>query len=82
MTVPSFATAAAVVASSDLVTTIPASLQTTQGAKWGLHAVAGPIPAHAVEMALCWHERTHADPAAAAFRALVRRTVETMTRGR
>jgi len=26
-------------------------------------------------MALCWHERTHADPAAAAFRAVVRAAV-------
>ena len=79
MTVPSFASAATVVASSDLVTTVPASLQTAQGARWGLSALAGPIPAHAVAMALCWHERTHADAAAAAFRALVRRAVETTT---
>jgi len=30
------------------------------------------VPSHAVTMALCWHERTHTDPAMSAFRALVR----------
>ncbi len=79
MTVPSFAAAATVVASSDLVTTVPASLHAVQGAKWGLRAVTGPLPMHTIEMALCWHERTHADPAVVAFRALVRRAVATTT---
>ncbi len=79
MTVPSFAAAAAIVASSDLVTSVPASLQAAHGARWGLRAVTGPVPAHAIEMALSWHERTHADPAAAALRALVRGAVETTT---
>jgi hypothetical protein len=35
-----------------------------------------PLPAHTVRIALCWHERTHADPAAIAFRRLVRRAVQ------
>ena len=79
MTVPSFTTAAAVVASSDLVTTLPRSLHAMHGAKWGLGAVTGPVPVQVIELALCWHERTHADPAAAAFRALVRGAVQATT---
>lgn len=75
MTVPTFTAAAAVVAASDLVTTLPASLLAVHGRQFGLRALVAPVSTPAVEMALCWHERTHADPAAAAFRALVRRAV-------
>ncbi|MFT3765187.1 MAG: LysR substrate-binding domain-containing protein [Minicystis sp.] len=75
MTVPSFAAAAAVVAASDLVTTMPASLLAVQGTQLGLRAVVAKVPVCTIEMALCWHERTHADPAAKAFRALVRGAV-------
>jgi DNA-binding transcriptional LysR family regulator len=72
MTVPSFAAAAAVVASTELVATLPQSLFNAQGGRLGLTAVAGAVPRHSVAMALCWHERTHADPAMAAFRELIR----------
>jgi DNA-binding transcriptional LysR family regulator len=72
ITVPSFAAAAAVVASTDLVATLPQSLFSAQGSRLGLMAVAGAVPRHTVAIALCWHERTHADPAMAAFRALLR----------
>lgn len=72
MTVPSFAAAAAVAASTDLVATLPQSLFSVQGSRLGLIAVEGAVPRHTVAMALCWHERTHSDPALAAFRALVR----------
>ena len=75
MTVPSFTAAAAVVAASDLVATLPASLLAVRGRQLGLRALVAAVPTPAVEMALCWHERTHADPAAVAFRALVRRAV-------
>jgi DNA-binding transcriptional LysR family regulator len=71
LSVPSFAAAAAVAGRTDLVTTLPQSLFATLGRGLGLAAFKGPIPAHAVSMALCWHERTHSDPAAIAFRALV-----------
>jgi DNA-binding transcriptional LysR family regulator len=69
LTVPSFTAAAAVVAATDLVATIPESLLATHAS---LRAVTAPVPVHSVEIALCWHDRTHADPAANAFRALVR----------
>lgn len=69
LTVPSFTAAAAVVAATDLVTTIPESLLTAHP---DLRAVNAPVPARVVEIALCWHDRTHTDPAAIGFRALVR----------
>ncbi|NNC02203.1 LysR family transcriptional regulator [Corallococcus exiguus] len=75
MTVPSFLTAAAIVAATDLVVTLPASLVAAQGARLGVRCVNAPVPAHTVKMALCWHDRTHADPAARYFRELVRLAV-------
>jgi DNA-binding transcriptional LysR family regulator len=80
LTVPTFAAAAAVAATTDLVTTLPASLLTTQGPRLGLRAVQGKVPVHSVTMSLCWHERSQADPATSAFRALVRRAVLTVSR--
>lgn len=73
--VPTFAAAAAVAAATDLVATLPASLFGAYGGSLGLRAVEGPIPVHAVTMALCWHERTHRDPAMSGFRELVRAAV-------
>ncbi|RKH91238.1 LysR family transcriptional regulator [Corallococcus sp. AB045] len=75
MTVPSFLTAAAMVAATDLVATLPESLVAAQGARLGVRGVNAPVPAHTVKMALCWHDRTHADPAVRYFRALVRSAV-------
>ena len=69
LTVPSFTAAVAVVAATDLVATIPASLL---AAHPDLREVNAPVPVRVVHIALCWHDRTHADPAAVAFRALVR----------
>jgi DNA-binding transcriptional LysR family regulator len=75
MTVPSFTAAAEIVAASDLVTMLPASLLTVKRPALGLRALNTPLPPHATKIAMCWHERTHADPAARAFRALVRGAV-------
>jgi DNA-binding transcriptional LysR family regulator len=75
ITVPTFAAAAAVAATTDLVATLPASLFEGHGTQLGLRAVQGPVPVHTVAMALCWHERTHTDPALSAFRGLVRRAI-------
>lgn len=77
VTVPTFAAAAAVAAGTDLVATLPASFVAAQGASLGLRAVTGKVPAHAVAIAMSWHERTHGDPAMIAFRALVRGAVAT-----
>jgi DNA-binding transcriptional LysR family regulator len=75
LTVPSFAAAAAVAAETNLVATLPASLLEAQARPLGLVAVKGAVPAHAVAMALCWHARTHGDPAASEFRETVRRAL-------
>jgi DNA-binding transcriptional LysR family regulator len=75
ITVPTFAAAAAIAVATDLVATLPRSLFEAQGRTLGLVAIRGPVPEHRVSMALCWHERTHADPAATAFRALVRQAL-------
>ncbi|MCU1280166.1 MAG: Transcriptional regulator, LysR family [bacterium] len=75
MTVPSFSAAAEVVAASDLVTMLPSSLLTAKGPSLGLRPLVTPLPPHATRFAMSWHERTHADPAARAFRTLVRRIV-------
>nr|WP_242544709.1 LysR family transcriptional regulator [Corallococcus sp. NCSPR001] len=75
MTVPSFLTAAAIVSATDLVATLPESLVAAQGARLGVRGVNAPVPAHIVKLALCWHDRTHADPAARYLRELVRRAV-------
>jgi DNA-binding transcriptional LysR family regulator len=72
LTVTTFAAAAAVAARSDLVATLPASLLAAQGKALGLLAVRGPVPKQHVALSLCWHDRTHLDPASSAFRDLVR----------
>ncbi|MCY1060074.1 LysR family transcriptional regulator [Nannocystis sp. SCPEA4] len=76
MTVPSYTTAAEIVAASELVTMLPLSFLRARGEGLGLREVNAPLPAHATRIAMCWHERTHADPAARAFRALVRGVVK------
>jgi DNA-binding transcriptional LysR family regulator len=75
MSVPSFTAAAVIVAGSDLVTALPGSLLAVLGSPLGLRTLTIPVPLPAVAMALCWHERTHRDPALRAFRDLVRRAL-------
>jgi DNA-binding transcriptional LysR family regulator len=75
MTVPSFSAAAEVVAASDLVTMLPSSLLAAKGASLGLRSLVTSLPPHTTKFAMNWHDRTHADPAARAFRTLVRRIV-------
>lgn len=70
--VPSFIAAATIAAGSELVATIPASVLATHGRRLGLAALRSPLPDASVPIALCWHERTHDDPAARALRELVR----------
>jgi DNA-binding transcriptional LysR family regulator len=80
MTVPSFMCAAAVVATTDFVATIPEPLYDALKPALRLRTLQAPIAPLSVPMKLCWHERTHADPAAIAFRALVRRAVVPATK--
>ena len=75
MTVASFSVAAEVVASSDLVTMLPTSLFVAKGRELGLRKMKVSLPTRAIPIAMCWHDRTHADPAAQAFRAIVKDVV-------
>jgi len=75
VTVPSFITAAAIIAKTDFVATIPESLMEFLGERFGLHVIAGPVPKIVTPIKLVWHERTDNDPAMRAFRELVTRAV-------
>ena len=77
MTVPSFSAAAEVVAATDLVTMLPSSLLAAKQKSLGLRTLVTPLPPHTTKYAMSWHERTDADPAARAFRLLVRSVVTT-----
>jgi len=70
VTVPSYAAAAAIVRTSDLVTMLPASLVTRD-----LRILPLPFSPYATKLAMSWHDRTHVDPAARAFRAVVREAI-------
>jgi DNA-binding transcriptional LysR family regulator len=69
--VPSFIAAAAVVAQTDLVATLPGNLIEVLGERLGLRVISAPAPKITTEIMLAWHERTHDDPPMRAFRDLV-----------
>ena len=71
--VPTFTAAAAVVAGTDLVASLPASLVDVLGPRLALRRVATPLAPVTTTINLLWHERTHQDPALRAFRDLVAR---------
>ncbi|MFP2961716.1 LysR family transcriptional regulator [Myxococcus sp. 1LA] len=73
LVVPTFSAAAAVVAESNLVATLPASLVARLGPRLGIQTLQSPVPPLTITLNLWWHDRTHADPAMVAFRDLIRR---------
>ncbi|MDF3066474.1 MAG: Transcriptional regulator, LysR family [Polyangiaceae bacterium] len=75
LSVPSFSAAAEVVAQTDLVSMLPAPIFAAKAEALGLRALVTPLPAHRTRFSLSWHQRTHTDPAARAFRELVRSAV-------
>ena len=75
VTVPSFIAAAAVVAKTDFVATIPSSMVEFLGDRFLLHVITGPVPKIVTQIKLVWHERTDDDPAMRAFRGAVTRAV-------
>jgi DNA-binding transcriptional LysR family regulator len=75
VTVPSFTAAAEIVARGDLVTVLPSSFLAAKRESLRLVELSTPLPAHRTPIAMCWHERTHDDAAARAFRAMVREVV-------
>jgi DNA-binding transcriptional LysR family regulator len=72
ITVPTFAAAAAVVAATDLVATVPLSFAKLYGSRLGFEIVRGAAPVYRVQLVLSWHDRTHSDPASIAFRAAIK----------
>jgi len=75
ITVPTFSAAAAVVAATDLVATVPSSFYGALGQVMRLSTLPLPIPQLTIPTNMCWHARTHADATAAGFREIVRRAV-------
>jgi DNA-binding transcriptional LysR family regulator len=71
MTVPSFVAAAAVVAATDFVATLPATVVDVFEKQFHLIVVNAPAPVSKTALNLIWHERTNADSAARAFRSLI-----------
>ncbi len=69
--VPTFAAAAAVVAGTDLVASLPDSLLGVLAPRLGLRRVATPLAPIGTNINMLWHERTHQDPALRAFRELI-----------
>ena len=80
--VPSFIAAAAVVAQTDFVATLPASLVEVLGERLGLREIMAPAPRITIEIKLVWHERTLDDPAMRAFREVVARALGQAKGGR
>lgn len=74
ITVPTFTAAAAVVAATELVATVPLSFAELYGARFGFETIAA-TPIYRVQLVLSWHDRTHADPASLAFRTVIKRAI-------
>jgi len=73
LVVPSFIAAAAVVAHTDFVATLPTSLVDDLGERLGLRVITAPVPRITAEIKLVWHERTAMDLAMRSFREVVAR---------
>jgi DNA-binding transcriptional LysR family regulator len=73
--VPTYTAAAAVIAGTDLVASMPSSLLDVLGPRLGLRRVATPLAPIVTAISLLWHERTDRDPAQRAFRELLAATV-------
>ena len=77
LVVPSFLAAAAIVAETDFVGTLPESLVLRFGPTFGIHELTPSAPRVSVAVTLAWHERTEHDAAMRAFRELVANSVRT-----
>ena len=74
LVVPSFSAAAAVVATTDFVATLPESFVERYGESFGVRKLSAG-PRLAVALKLAWHERTEHDPSMRAFRDVVKTAV-------
>jgi DNA-binding transcriptional LysR family regulator len=80
LVVPSFLAAAAIVADTDFVATLPESLVRRFGQTFGIGEVTPSAPRVSVAVKLAWHERTEHDAAMRAFRDLVATSVRASRR--
>jgi DNA-binding transcriptional LysR family regulator len=80
--VPTFTAAAAIVAATDYVASLPTSLVDVLGARLGLRQVPTPLRPVGTTINLLWHERTHQDPALRLFRDLLTRAAGSRTGSR
>lgn len=71
--VPTFTAAAAVVAGTDLVASLPASLVDVLGPRLALRRISTPVALGGTPINLLWHERTDQDPALRVFREVLAR---------
>ena len=69
--VPTFVAAAAIVAGSELVASLPDSLLGVLAPRLALRRVTTPLAPVGTNINMLWHERTHQDPALRAFRELL-----------
>ena len=69
--IPYFATAATIIANSELILTLPSRGAAALAANGGLHRFALPIPVPSFDYRLIWHERSQADPAHKWLRDLI-----------
>ncbi len=69
--IPYFGTAATVIASSDLILTLPTRGAVALAASGSLHRFALPIPVPSFDYRLIWHDRSQADPAHKWLRDLI-----------
>ena len=75
VTVPSFATAVAVVSATDAVATIPESVVRSLRGSFGVRAVDSVLKIAPLPMHMTWHERTDRDPAMMRFREIVQSSI-------
>ncbi|HEY4055340.1 MAG TPA: LysR family transcriptional regulator [Kofleriaceae bacterium] len=75
--VPSFTAAAALVARTDLVGVLPASVADVLGPSLGLAVLPSPVKIPPAPMFMSWHQRTHVDPAMKLFRDVIARAAVT-----
>jgi DNA-binding transcriptional LysR family regulator len=73
--VPTYVAAAAIVAATDLVASLPDSLLAVLAPRLALRRVTTPLAPIGTNINLLWHERTHQDQVLRAFRELLARAV-------
>jgi DNA-binding transcriptional LysR family regulator len=77
LVVPSFTAAAAIVAATDFVATLPESFVSRFGEAFGVTKLAAAAPRLSVDIKLAWHERTAHDTLMRVFRDIVEIAVRT-----